>query len=461
MHAIMLVKNFVSTIFFVCLLQVNAYSSTPDQKKIYPKEICFQDDLERPDTKSEPLLSMDSDFLQEVITILSEHFKTNIQIKSVVQLSESERRNLILRITLKNSSPEVPESLILKRSLLGKSSKDDKKAFARFARDWAGLEFLNSLTTKIPLTPRFYGGSTKYHFILIEDLGEKHISLVDSLLGRDANEAKLALQRFMKGLGQLHAISYGNTRDYLKILEAVNPNAESGQDDVKMMFDDMIPKLESLMKRIGVSDTAKIRLEINNIILVLLEPGPFTTLIHGDICPDNVFDDSKKDELRFIDFEWAFVENALLDGTYLRMSMPPCWCAHTIPEDLIESLEALYRDELIKKIPAAKNDKAYYDAYTNACAFWMLKTILVVEDVLEKDEIQSLGTASEKALWEKEKNRLLPRVLSRLQAFIYVSKKYEKLPYLRVMAQKIMHCLNVQYPDAKPMDMYPAFAPNQ
>ena len=90
----------------------------------------------------------------------------------------------------------------------------------------------------------------------------------------------------------------------------------------------------------------------------------------------------------------------------------------------------------------------------------MVETVLMTGYVLEEDEIRTFETASEKALWEKEKNRLLPRILSRLQAFIDVSKRYEKLPYLRNMAQQILHFLNSQYPDAKPMDMYPAFISN-
>ena len=237
----MSIKNF-AIFYLACVYQVNAYSLTPEQKKTSSMGICFQDSQEKSDEISNCLKTTDSALFQEIINILSERFKTDIQIKSVIQLSEAERRNLIFRIILKNQTKEIPKSVILKQSVLGKSP-DDRNAFARFARDWAGLEFLNGLTTKIPLIPRFYGGSTKYRFVLIEDLGEKHISLVDSLRGRDANAASLALKRFMGGLGQLHAISYGNTRDYLKILQTLNPNAESWQVDAEMTFDEIIPKL--------------------------------------------------------------------------------------------------------------------------------------------------------------------------------------------------------------------------
>ncbi len=85
--------------------------------------------------------STNSVILQEVVDILSERFKTNIQIKSAVQLSEPERRNLVLRITLNAPSKNVPASLILKQSLIRNSSQDNKDAIARFARDWAALSF--------------------------------------------------------------------------------------------------------------------------------------------------------------------------------------------------------------------------------------------------------------------------------------------------------------------------------
>jgi hypothetical protein len=45
----------------------------------------------------------------------------------------------------------------------------------------------------------------------------------------------------------------------------------------------------------------------------------------------------------------------LLDGTYLRMSMPTGWCAKAIPIDVIESLEIIYREELKRTIPAAND----------------------------------------------------------------------------------------------------------
>lgn len=398
---------------------------------------------------ADPILS------QEIVNILSKRFNFDIQIKSTTQLSDPERPNIVHRIMLESFSNEVPKSLILKQFATEKFSDSDKETLGRFTRDWAGLEFLSGLET---INPRkFYGGSHENRFILMEDLGEKHISLVDSLTVKDKNLAEAALKRFMISLGQFHASCYGKTDHYSEVLKNLNPNVNPWQDDLKMTLEYMLHNFTSILKQLGVSYTSDVQKEINNIINSTLMPGPFSTFVHGDICPDNVFDNPQKNEIRIIDFEWAFVGNALLDGTYLSMSMPTCWCAKTIPKDLIKSLEVIYRQELIKNIPAAGNDYVYYAAYTDACAYWMLKSILFIEEILDKDSISRSGPLPEQSMWEPETNLLRPRTLTSLQTFSEVAKQYNHLPHLRSMAEHLLDILKIRWPDAKPLDMYPAF----
>ncbi|MEI8124465.1 MAG: hypothetical protein WCG42_01770 [Parachlamydiaceae bacterium] len=182
--------------------------------------------------------------LKEVVDILSNRFNTQIQVGTIIQLSEQERRNLILRINIQSPSAGVPKSIILKQALPAKLSDDSNKISGRFARDWAGLEFLSMLKTGVPPVPKFYGGSLEHGFILIEDLGENHISLVDSLTGDNPKEAEIALLRFMIDLGKLHASSYGKTEDYSKILKKVNPSAESWQDNLQKTIEKDVPALK-------------------------------------------------------------------------------------------------------------------------------------------------------------------------------------------------------------------------
>lgn len=405
--------------------------------------------------------SIDPSILQEAITILAKQFNTEIDVTSVVQLSEPERRNLILRITFQHPSMTDSKSVILKQTLPKKgsdgSNKSHQKIIDRFARDWAGLEFLSTLKTDAPPAPKFYGGSTKHNFILIEDLSENHISLVDSLTCNNADIAKASLLRLMVCLGQLHACSHSKTESYFEILKKINPSADSWQDYLNKILDKDLTTLKTVFKNLDITPSKEVLSEITNVFTSNLAPGPFTTLIHGDICPDNVFDNPEKNELHFIDFEWSVVRNALLDGTYLRMSFPTCWCAKAIPKELIDPLEASYREQLMKTIPAARNDEKYHDAYTHACAFWMLKSILTLEDVLEKEDTWPSGPTPPQSLWKPEANLVRPRVLSRLIAFIEVAKTYEKLPHLLAMAEHILKELELRWPDAKPLDFYPAF----
>ncbi|MCE3231303.1 MAG: aacA-aphD [Alphaproteobacteria bacterium] len=186
--------------------------------------------------RSEPLQSVDPAILEEAVDILSKRFLAPIQIKSVQFLSEPERRNVLLRITLEDSPNGVPTSVILKQALPQESSKEDKEALGRFARDWAGLGFLNALNS--PIVPKVYGGSHTHRFILLADLGEVHLSLVDSLMGTDQEAALEALTRFAQTMGQLHADAYGHTDSYKKLLKSLDPQTNYWPD----YLEDMVSK---------------------------------------------------------------------------------------------------------------------------------------------------------------------------------------------------------------------------
>jgi hypothetical protein len=401
--------------------------------------------------RSEPLQSVDPAILEEAVDILSKRFLAPIQIKSVQFLSEPERRNVLLRITLEDSPNGVPTSVILKQALPQESSKEDKEALGRFARDWAGLGFLNALNS--PIVPKVYGGSHTHRFILLADLGEVHLSLVDSLMGTDQEAALEALTRFAQTMGQLHADAYGHTDSYKKLLKSLDPQTNYWPD----YLEDMVSKIKPLLEKLDIDYSDDLERDITQVMKTCKEPGPFTTLVHGDICPDNVFDDPPNNTMHLIDFEWGFVGNALLDGTYLRMSNPTCWCVKALPENVIEPLERLYRQALMKKIPAAAEDSLYHDAYVSACAYWMLWRVVGLEDILETDVDACDPKFPLHPQWRPEDTLRRPRNLARFEAFIKVSKKHGRLPYLTHMAEQILASLKSRWVDVKPLELYPAF----
>ncbi|MHA3089605.1 GNAT family N-acetyltransferase [Legionella pneumophila] len=388
--------------------------------------------------------------------LLSEHFNTKIEIDFVAFLSDPERRNIVLRLGLMHYSKTIPKTVILKQSLPEK--ENDQEAYARFARDWAGLEFASKIPQRTHYTPLFYGGEKEHRFILIEDLGVRHVSLVDSLTLPNRDKAILALSRFMKALGSFHAAGAGHTQLYETILRQIHGDNDTQTDDLAHTHNDLINRLKSTHKKLNLSLSNECVHEAQTLIESLLTPGPFTVLTHGDICPDNVFDHEENYELQLIDFEWAFVRNALLDGTYLRMNMPTCWCAKAIPKEVIDSLELIYREEISRTIPETKNDAIYQKVYTEACGFWILQqTLHYIDSSLENDRVGPSGPVPENSLWEPEENWVRPRVLSRLQAFIEVATSNGLLPQLTYMAKTVFDELKKRWPNAKPLEFYPAF----
>lgn len=406
---------------------------------------------------------------QKTLDILRERFKpADVDINSVVFLSEPERRNVLIRINLASTSESVPRSIILKQVLSQVEDADDKRADARFARDWAGLEFTSSIqeSESVHNTPLFYGSDVTQRFIIIEDLGQQHVSLVDSLTLPDRDKAVSALERYMKALGSFHAATFGHCDEYTAILNKINEEATTPEEDLRATSDSLLPKLESAINSLALAVPITFPDEVKQVLDSMFKPGPFTVLTHGDIAPDNVFDHEGPKGLQLIDFEWCAPRNALLDGSYLRMSIPTGWCAKTIPDDVLKPLEQVYRAELEKTVSEASNDLAYSTAYTHACAFHVLHQMANLDSILEKDAIWDSGPVPNGSLWDPATNSVRSRFLSRVQAFVDVATEHDRLhlgqppilPNLRIIAQDMLSKVKERWPaDTKPLDFFPAF----
>lgn len=320
---------------------------------------------------------MKQDILLCAAELLKNYFQVDCTILSSDILSEPDRRNTILRLHLASDSKNVPSTVILKQSLKAEDDEDENDVAERFSRDWAGLEFLSQFAEYGHVIPKFYGGDQTLRLILQEDLGMQHVSLVDSLTASHAKDAVAALSRFMRALGRMHAASFGHISEYQRILTAISDVAFDESADFHWIYNDLIERLQKANQALGLTVSPSLINEVRLVAEKVLLQGPFTVLTHGDICPDNVFDHpSKTKDLQLIDFEFSFLRSALLDGTYLRMSFPTCWCAKALPTDVVQSMESLYRQELMRTIPAAKDDSLYQEAYVFACAFWLLQQTL-------------------------------------------------------------------------------------
>lgn len=398
---------------------------------------------------------------QKILSLLKERLGIDFKIESAIYLSQPDRRNVLMRITLQSESDSAPKSIIFKQSLVIDPDTDKKEdemgAYARFSRDWAGLEFMSTLSQSAHSVPRFFGGDKEDRFILIEDLGFKHVSLVDSLTFSDRDKAILALERFMKALGAFHAASFGHVEEYEKILKKINENIDSSQKFLDEISTGLLQRLGSSFDKIGLPVTESFISEALQVLKAMIQPDSFTVLVHGDIAPDNVFDHDGDKGLQLIDFEWSFIRNAMLDVTHLRMCMPTGWCAKAIPNEIIKYLEKIYRKELAKNSSIPMDEETYVIAYTQACAYHVLHEMIKLNHILEKDILWGSDSLPKDSLWNSETNLSRPRFLSRLQSFVEVACEYGRLPNLRKMAEEILVKVKARWPDAKPLEYYPAF----
>jgi len=394
------------------------------------------------------------DIAQEAAKILSSHFQRGINFSKIIQLTEIDRRNLILKLIIENPTTLIPASVILKKTTVEIQGETEQEQWSRFAHDWAGIEFLSAIGTDH--APQFWGASLEHQFILIEDLGEGHPSLVDPLTRASSpinlQKAEEALTAYVQRIGKMHADTFGKTQQFEAILTRVYPQTLRFHylktDDVTRI----LKRFEDLLGKI----TPQLQQEIEQIFSYLQQNDEFRVLLHGDICPDNVYFQGEK--MRLIDFEYGDIGLALIDGVYLRMSMPSCWCSKNTPDNIIIKMETLYRNELKKKIETANVDNLYYRAKVYACAYWIIHNAnRWLDEFLEQEWICPSGPLASDSKWDPTTNAFRPRMLSRLQSFIVHASRLGYLPVFTVACQALLHYLKQQWPQTSFMGFFPVF----
>ena len=119
-------------------------------------------------------------------SILSSRFDDRIEVSQVDRLSANDRRNLLLRCTIRGGTDRAPTSVIIKQVVAG-NHEDNQGDYIpsditswhtlRFFSDWAGAQFVSEAAPDAGHGPRFYGGDLELGFIVMEDLGSEHQSL--------------------------------------------------------------------------------------------------------------------------------------------------------------------------------------------------------------------------------------------------------------------------------------------
>lgn len=239
---------------------------------------------------------------------------------------------------------------------------------------------------------------------------------------------------------------------YARLLHTIDPDAETWEQNLATNYAGIMASVNGTLKLLDYhapsgDSLAAFYKEVNEVSRAGYAPGPFGTVIHGDMCLDNMIENTETHHVYVFDFEWAAgCRNALLDATKLRMGMPGCYRRGTLPSPVLDEIENTYRDQLRRTMPAANDDNLFQTALVDACGYRLLKAFDSFEGALQRKDK------------DKVKNATLTKIMSRLTAFIEVSEKYHKLPRLAEMSLYIAQEFGKIWPERmKPLSLYPAF----
>jgi hypothetical protein len=245
---------------------------------------------------------------------------------------------VLLRAELNNAPSGRPHTVIVKRS----------NGPVGVQMEWAGLAFLAELAPTRNLVPALLASDTTEQLLVMTDLAGDGVQQIGDILFTDlarepAVEALIAAQA---ALGRLNAAGIGRQRGCDQIRARLNTARQSRHAVNKL--DAMLAALpQVLSKYLGRSVSTHVDDEIRAARICLFEPGPFTTITHGDPTVGNLLY-SRAHRVKFLDLETVEYRHALIDGSFSRLRyLHSVWAQH-IPIDLQRKLEITYRTELAK-----------------------------------------------------------------------------------------------------------------
>ena len=379
-----------------------------------------------------------ADVVRAAEAALSRASGAAVAIADVETLSGQERRNLILRG--KTSGPGGARSVVIKATRAGDYDAAAENAFAAsgLIKEWAATAFLAARAPAGRHGARLLAGDAAQGILVFEDIGAGLGSLVEPLLEGRPAQAERALTTYAAALGRLHADAAACTEEHAQALRTSFPTALPPAPQHRARLERLAAAIQA---RIGgcVPDD-----DLAQIAHRLQEPGGWSTLVHGDPCPDNAL--MSPDGVRLIDFEFAAPGHALHDGVYWRIGFPTCWCAGRVPDEVAGRVEAAYRTELGRVVADARDSASFQRESAFIAAAWLLTSLDWRLDSALADAGQ-WGIASMRS-----------RLLWYLEVTIAMTADAGILPGLQSTARDWLTALRERWPATESLAFYPAFA---
>jgi len=261
----------------------------------------------------------------------------------------------------------VPSSVIVK---LRRPESLTRSAPAQFYNERAALEFLTTIGSDSG--PRLLAADDAAGLLVMEDLGTGP-ALEDLLVGSDFSSAEQGFVAFARALGRMHATSAGHADEYYRLRSTLGPvDPAFGRVSILGIgIEAAWSELQAIVAaRPYLPAPQDVQTDVDELLRVLVEPGPYLAIANGDLSPGNCR--MLGGVVRFIDFEHACFRHALLDAAALHFTFPACPCWSRIPEDVAGRAEDAYRQEMACACPAVLDQASYAPALTSAWAAWTI-----------------------------------------------------------------------------------------
>jgi DNA-binding transcriptional ArsR family regulator len=112
-----------------------------------------------------------------------------------------------------------------------------------------------------------------------------------------------------------------------------------------------VDRIEEPLAAQGIPLAAATRCELADLRGRLTGSASWPTSTHGDPCPDNNAVTTGGDLVHF-DFEFARARPAMIDGAYLTVPFPPCWCVNASPPAAHLPAASVHRPRPPRRCPA-------------------------------------------------------------------------------------------------------------
>ena len=259
----------------------------------------------------------------------------------------------------------------------------------RFHNEAVALDFFTRIGSAAG--PRLLAVDHEWGILILEDLGIGP-ALEDLLVGHDAWRAEQGLIAFARALGQMHATTVGHAASYYHLRSRFG-SVDPAFDRLSILGIDIRGAFRRLQEitasRPYLPPAIDIGKDVDEILRVLAEPGPFLAFSNGDTSPANCR--LSDDGLRFLDFEHSCFRHALLDVAALRFPFPACPCWSHVPEEIVQRAEDAYKEHMVRSCPEVLDPMRYTQGLTAACAAWTIVRATRLPKLEKIDEPQPMG----------------------------------------------------------------------